>query len=417
MTTMFKRPAEFVLLLGLVMALPLFEAPKNLLWGAWILVWLYHRIRDKECGGPWDNWDSLIALWIASGYVVALFAGLHDHEWGGANDILRYGSILWALKRSGYGENEFRWLIGVIITSTLIALGDGLWNLFVSHSRDSLELDSVGHVNHSAIYLVISYGVVLAAVMTFWGRLSAMWRVVGVLATGAFVTGVFVTSSRAAVGIMFVLTFFMSLVWLRKSKAIAAIAMAVLVVSGSAAYFGHAAVVTKYHGTVADSDMLVERREVWSAAVEAWRRYPFFGVGMSNYSQISMDKVEQWVETSGRPYVASAYLGSSHAHSLYLTTLAERGLFGFGVLMMTLLAWLYSLLRYMPSARDDDMGWALWGGSVGAWLVAVGVGTVNTTLHHEHAILSMLILGMWLAHRGRRRPQSPLKPECLLPKG
>lgn len=406
MEKMFKRPTEFILLLGLVIALPLFEAPKNLLWGAWIIAWLYHRVRDKDYGGPWDTWDSVIALLIASGYVVAAFAGLHNKEWGGANDVLRYGSILWALKRSGYGENEFRWLIVTVIISTLIALGNGLWSLLVSHTRNALELDSVGHVNHSAIYLAISYGIALAAVMAFWGRLGWVWRVAGLLAVGVFAAGVFISLSRGAVGAMLVLTFFMSLAWSRRSKAIAAITMATLIGTASIAYFSKVDVVTKMQSRMAADDVLSQRGEIWNVAVEAWKRYPLFGVGMTNYNQISMERVQQWVEASGRTYVASNYLGSSHAHSLYITTLAERGLFGLGVLMIVLLAWLYSLLHYLPSARDDDMAWMLWGGSFSAWLVTVGVGTVNTTLHHEHAILSMLIQGMWLAYLGwRMRPQ------------
>ncbi len=410
MVTMFKRPAEFVLLLGLVMALPLFESPKNLLWGAWIIVWLYHRVRDKDYGGPWDAWDSLIALLISSGYVVAAFSGLHNKEWDGANDILRYGSILWALKRSGYGEREFRWLIATVIISTLIALGNGSWSLFVSHTRRVLELNSVGHVNHSAIYLAISYGIALAAVMAFWGRLSWMMRAAALFAIGAFATGVFITSSRGAVGAMLVLTFFMSLAWSRRSKAIAAITMATLIATASVAYFSKMEVVTKAQSRMAAGDVLSNRGDIWNAAVEAWKRYPLFGVGMDNYGQISTERIKQWVEASGRTYVASNYLSYAHGHSLYLNTLAERGLFGLGVLVMLLSAWFYWLLRNLPGAHDENMARMLWGGSFSAWLVTVGVGTVNTTLHHEHAILSMLMLGAWLAYLGRRmRPQGAHK--------
>ena len=402
MTKMFQRPAEFILLLGLVIALPLFEAPKNLLWGAWIITWLYLRIRDKDYGGAWDIWDSLIVMWIASGYVVAAFAGLHDSEWGGANDILRYGSILWALKRSGYGEKEFRWLIVTVIISTLIALGVALWSMYVSHSRWTLEFHSVGHVNHSAIYLAISYGIALAAVMAFWGRLGWVWRVAGLLAVGVFTAGAFISLSRGAVGAMLVLTFFMSLAWSRKSKAIAAITMAMLITTMSIAYFGQMAVVTKYQSRMAADDVLSQRGEIWNVAVEAWKRYPLFGVGMTNYNQISMERVQQWVEASGRTYVASNYLSYAHGHSLYFNTLAERGLFGLGVLVMLLSAWFYGLLRYLPGVHAENMAWMLWGGSFSAWLVTVGAGTVSTTLHHEHAILSMLMLGIWLAYLGRR---------------
>ncbi len=404
---MFKHPAEFALLLGLVVFLPLLEAPKNLLWGAWIITWLYHRVRDKDYGGPWDSWDSLIVLLIASGYVVAAFSGLQNDEWGGANDVLRYGSILWVLKRSGYGEKEFRWLIVATIISTLIALGNGLWSLFVSHTRHSLELDSVGHVNHSAIYLAISYGIALAAVMAFWGRLGWLWRVAGLLAVGVFAAGVFISLSRGAVGAMIALTFFMSLAWSRRSKTIAAITMAALIGTASIAYFSKVDVFSKAQNRMAADNVLSQRGEIWNAAVVTWRRFPLFGVGMGNYGQISTERIKQWVEASGRTYVASNYLSYPHAHSLYLNTLAERGLFGLVVLVMLLSAWFYWLLRYLPGAHDENMAWMLWGGSFSAWLVTVGVGTVNTTLHHEHAILSMVVLGAWLAYLKLRTASHP----------
>src|SRR5205814_7189125 len=72
-----RYPVEFSWLLGLVFFLPLFEAPKNLCWLGYVLAWLYNRARDRSWGGAWDRWDSLIAVWIASGYLSAAFAGVH----------------------------------------------------------------------------------------------------------------------------------------------------------------------------------------------------------------------------------------------------------------------------------------------------------------------------------------------------
>jgi hypothetical protein len=40
----------------------------------------------------------------------------------------------------------------------------------------------------------------------------------------------------------------------------------------------------------------------------------------------------------------------------------------------------------------------LWGAAASAWLVTVGAGAVNTTLHHEHGILAALLLGGWLCN-------------------
>ena len=31
------------------------------------------------------------------------------------------------------------------------------------------------------------------------------------------------------------------------------------------------------------------------------------------------------------------------------------------------------------------------------WIVTAGIGTVNTTLHHEHGLLAALLLGLWLS--------------------
>ncbi len=394
----FKRPVELILLLGLVLFLPLLEAPKNILWGGWMMVWLYHRLADQDFGGAWDGWDSLIALWIASGYVVALFAGIHYQEWRGANDLLRYGLILWALKRSGYGERELQWLLVTTIISSLIALSDALWTVYVAHSRELLELRSVGHVNHSAIYLAISYGVALGTLLVYGKRLGWLWRTAGLLSIGALAAGVFISASRGAVGAIITLTLLMALVWLRKSKAIAGLTIVALTVSLSIAYFSKPDVVVKYQARLAAGDPLSYRGEIWNTALEAWRRFPLFGVGMHNYDQISLERVKQWVEATGRVYTASDYLANTHAHSLYFTTLAERGVFGFTVLIAVLTAWLYELWRFLPGAADDNMTWMLWGGSFSAWWVTVGVGAANTTLHHEHAILSVLLLGAWLAY-------------------
>jgi O-antigen ligase len=93
---------------------------------------------------------------------------------------------------------------------------------------------------------------------------------------------------------------------------------------------------------------------------------------------------------------------NSHAHSLYMTALAERGLIGLGVLMVVLLASGYALLRGVPHAQAPPRDWALFGAALAGWLVTVVVGFVNTTLHHEHGILSVLLFGLWVSHRAAR---------------
>lgn len=398
MKTNFKYPVEFFALVAFVIFVPSLEAPKNIFWLVFAVTWLINRIRDKNFGGAWDFWDSLIGLWIFSGYLISAFAGLHSSEWGGANDILRYGSIFWAIKRSGYSRTELLWLAIAVAFSTAIALGYGLWNLFVAHTRQALQLNSVGHVNHSAIYLAISYGALLSLVLAFWRKSNVGIRILGLLLTSLFAVSIFVSASRGAVGVALLTTLILGFAWLRRSK----YPLIMLLVAGTlltgGAYMTKVEVVQKQEANVKAGIILSYRDVIWRTALVAWRKFPMFGVGMHNYNQISMDKVQTWLEESGKPYVESEYGGISHAHSLYMNSLAERGLVGMTVLLSILLSWLYWLVRFAPKGNDEDLAWALWGGSFSAWFVTVGVGLVNTTLHHEHAILSVMLLGMWLAY-------------------
>lgn len=402
----FPHSLEFFLLAVLLITVPLLEAPKNILWVLFTAVWLINRFRAKQFGGPWDGWDTLIAIWLASGYAIAPFAGLPNSEWGGANDILRYGSILWLIKRSSYSRIELYRLLWITVIATLIALGYGLWSLYVTHTEKALELHSVGHVNHSAIYLAISFGAALALTLSYWQRYGWPMRIIAGSMTLGLALAIVISASRGAVGVMFLFALILGLCWLRRSR-IPLLAMAgVGLILAATAYLTQVEVVRKQEGNIKAGNVLAYRDIIWNTSLVAWKQYPLFGVGMHNYNQISMDKVQTWVEASGNPFVASEYGGISHAHSLYFNTLAERGLVGSAAVLAVLLAWLYWLIRRYPVREADDLDWALWGASLSAWLMTTGIGFANTTLHHEHAILAVSLLGLWLASLRTDKPQS-----------
>ena len=163
-----RYPLETGLLLALCFVLPLYEAPKNVFWIAYVAVWMVNRARAREFGGPWDLWDSLIAVWIASGFVVAAFAGLEGTQWRGAADLLRYGSVLWLVKRAGYDRRQIRAVLGTLVASAVVGLAIGHADLLRGRAKfGTLELHSVGHVNHTAIYLAI--------MLTYGADLFLLW--------------------------------------------------------------------------------------------------------------------------------------------------------------------------------------------------------------------------------------------------
>jgi len=140
-----------------------------------------------------------------------------------------------------------------------------------------------------------------------------------------------------------------------------------------------------------------KRPELARVAIETWRQHPFFGVGPANFGRVTETDVKTWVELRGDQFSASNYVFMNHAHSLYFNTLAERGTLGIGALLFLLIAWVQSLSR--RPGRGQTKEWVRWSMAVAAGTVVVVAGIFNTTLHHEHGLLAMLLLGPWIGPR------------------
>lgn len=385
------------LLVALAFVVPLFEAPKNILCVALVAVWLANRLRAHEFGGRWDRWDTLIAVWIASGFIVAAFAGIRDQEWRAAADIARYGSVLWILKRSRHPDSTWRALIAAIVSGTAVALAWSYYGVLSASEHRALNLNSVGHVNQSSNYLAVVCGLALTAARARWSESNWPSRAAYCALLALLVISLFWMESRATVGAAFVMAFSLlaAYAWRRRESlgwvalAAAATAAAVLLVSPQ--------VVQKNTEFMEKSDWLNGRDEIWRVGVAAWREFPLFGVGMDNFSRIDAKRLESWSEKRGEAFDGRGFLTGPHGHSLFINSLAERGLFGLGVLLAVLAAWAVDLVRRLPQANAPPLIWDYWGGAAGAWMITVLAGLLNTTLHHEQALLSALLLGGWLS--------------------
>jgi O-antigen ligase len=393
-----RYPVEAALLLALCFFLPLLEAPKSLLWLAYAAAWLANRARARDFGGRWNLWDTLIAVWISSGFVVAAFAGLEGEEWRGAGDLLRYGSLLWMVKRSRYDHRQVRWILGTLVASAVIAITVGyvwIWRGTAEHGY--LQLHSVGHVNHTAIYIAIILGVCAAWIFSRWRSWRAGTRAVGLAVTALVLVSLVVTASRGAIVAGLALLPLLAAAWWPRSRAPLAISAGVVAIVVSVAVLGGADAVQKYWDNVRAGSVLSFRDALGRTALAAWEQHPWFGVGMDNFGRITPEQVRAWDAAAGRPHDPQRYFFSSHAHNLYANTLAERGALGFGVLAAVLIAWAVFLARHRPGRKDPDEAWLVWGCALAAWIVTTLAGLVNTTLHHENGMLAVLLLGLWLS--------------------
>jgi O-antigen ligase len=396
-----KDPLKFLELAFLslmLLSLPSLEAPKNIFLILFLASSLYRQF-FKKTKDPWRLWDWIFLSYIASAFFSAVFAGIsHGAEWGGFRSILIWTGFAWLLSRTQFNQKEITWIIWVTILGTLPPLAWGLIQYMVIHTKDTLQLHSVGHVNHSAIYLGIILGAALSVTLSIWRDVGLIKRMGLILLPIIFFVSIIIGQSRGVFGISLIRLSLIILL-IPNPKKIKAIAFALFAIILALMPLMNAAIIHKQIANQNANNTLSDRDRVWNVSFEAARFYPVFGVGNGNWNRITLEDIKKSREERNVPFDEKNYtIQHGHSHSLYLTSLVERGVSGFVVLIVFMGSWLINLIKSYRKLKSSNQGSYIWGASLSAWIVTCGVGFVNSTFHHEHAILALLFLGLHLGY-------------------
>jgi O-antigen ligase len=389
---------EIALLSIFIISLPSTEALKNISWLLYAITWFANRTASKNWGDSWDRWDTLFIFWLPSGLVVALISNQGLQEWDGATDLLRYIGVGWLIYRAQYSPKVITTLITIIIISTLIALIHGYWNWQIVHHKNALMLKSVGHVNHSAIYLAISAGLSSSVLFAFWKKMGHLTWLLSLVTALALIWATLLTSARGSMVPLLLLFPIAGLLLWKRSKAPFIASFLIITVMGGIAVQQKLPIVNKTISIFTSNGIGARDRTV-NTGLLIWRANAIAGVGMENYGVFDRsERLKQLsIEIDGS-YDSRKYLPNmGHAHNLYANTLAERGLVGFIPLLAVMLYWAIYIYRFRPTKTTSSITTASWGGSLSAWILSFVGGVFNTTMHHEHAILSILLLTLWLS--------------------
>lgn len=380
-------------LLFMILALPSLEAPKTIFLILFITFFLLSH-RNILSFNRLTFSDYLLLAWIVCGFVIAGFVEIQHKEWGGARNTMLIPLFLFCLKNARFNDKEITLFLMTAIISTLLASAEGLWKLY-SHQKEFLELNSVGHVNHSSVYLCIAYAIALAFTLTQSQPNRWFIRLLPITVVIIFGSLIIISDSRGSALAMVIITISYGLIWTKKSKKpLLIILLAALSVTGGL-YIKKASIVEKTLSQTASNSSLNERIKIWNSASLIWRHNPVFGLGINNFNQATREKQEKWLAEENKTYTDKIYLPYSHGHSLYFNTLAEQGITGFSVIFLNLLYICYLLYRHTPKREDPLIYWLLWLSAAGVMQVVLINGIFNTTLHHEHGLLSVLIIGLW----------------------
>ena len=398
-----KTPLKFLELFFLslmFLSLPSLEAPKNIFLFLFLLVAIWNQYSIKA-QFTFNKWDFIYLSLIFSAFLSALFAGLPSYEeWRGFRGIFTWTLFGLVLARSSYNEKEISWLYLLVILSALTALIWGIFEYLIIHTKNDLQLHSVGHVNHSAIYLVMILG---ASISLFFSKKKySFMYFLKLLLVAFFIFGIILGRSRGAFGIgialAFILTIFLDSSFKNKSIFVLTFLTSLILslILSSALIQKNSSIIEKISGNYINHDNLAARDRVWNISLEAFKLYPIFGAGNANFKYLDAHKIKSSIESRGEVFNAEKYHFVGHSHNIFLSALAERGIFGFLVLINFMLAWLFLLIKDFKNVKIKHLSLMLWGGSLSAFLVTFGVGLVNSTLHHEHALLAFTFLGLHL---------------------
>jgi O-antigen ligase len=210
--------------------------------------------------------------------------------------------------------------------------------------------------------------------------------------------------SRAAYGIGILLGFLL-LHLICKNKKIKIFGVGLIILIFLLSVILKTGVIEKQIANQEANNVLSSRDKVWNVSLEASRFSPMLGIGLSNWHFITIDQLKKSVEDRGEKFNPNNYWFPGHSHNLYLSALVERGILGLFMTLIFMLFWFRHIVKTYTWAVKSQDSIRLWSASLSAWVAIFGIGVVNTTFHHEHAILACLFLGIYLSYTRQYHPK------------
>jgi O-antigen ligase len=397
----FKNRLKFLELtfLSLFLAfLPSLEAPKNIFLAGYLITALYRQ--SQLPASKWSIWDWVFLSLIISSFLSALFPFMAGgSEWKGFRGMLLWITFGWTLFRADYNFEEKKYLFIFAILMTIPPLLWGLTQLLILFTKDSLQLHSVGHVNHSAIYLSMMAGAGLSLLVSQLQSAQKKYVFITSLLFILFISSVIISQSRGAFGIVFLLVFTLFLLSKLSTK-IKTIALALLTIFLiSITFVKPVSVIEKQIANQNNHNVLSQRDKVWRAAFEVARLNPILGIGGGNWNHIEIDQIKSAVKSRGEAFNAEDFaLQYHHPHNIYLSNLVDRGILGLITFLSFMFIWLITLIKSYKKFNQDSKAMLFIMGSFSAWTTIFGIGFVNTTFHHENALLALFFLSLHLSY-------------------
>ncbi len=368
---------------GLAVALPIAEALKQISVIVIILLGI-HLIFKQELKIE-ENLLTYSAVGLVLSSLMSGFFAFNTIEaLRACIDIFRIIMIFLIIKNIPLNLNQLVIFNKILFLSMIVALFYGLYQFYFfpipPPEINYLKLHSIGHVNHSSIYLLLVFTIALTWLFYRDNRFPNISTSFLLFIIISSLAGIFITGSRATMFTSLLLILLIFLLFFitkpyRNPKLLVILAILIiipLIVLFSSEY--------SLERLLLGFNM-IHRDALMEASIRAWVEHNiFFGIGADNSHYINP-----------QDYTDSVFTIIPHAHNTYITYLLERGLFGLSLYVIFIFSVLIALIKQYVKTKNRLVTAALL-----VWLVNFLISFVNTTFHDENALLMVLIWGLAL---------------------
>ena len=360
--------------------LPVTEGLKQISLTLFVLAGIYICVKEKR-QFKFDLINISLFIFVLATFVSCLVNGVSASR---ALDPLRCMLFFFVARSVGIEKINFKFLFFALFAGLIAAFIPACIEKFTSNDPLALfELKSIGHVNHSAIFMLLVFCVALISS----AELKKIYeKYIAIIVAGICVFGIMIAGSRATMYLLPIIIFSILLYQISKRQTELKLAFSLIILFSVIAIFytyisANIIQDERFYSQLTKGVTGSETRyPIFASAFYMWLENPLFGIGSGQFKIIDITK---YFPGNGEIHV-------SHSHNTFLTFLTEKGI----VALLAYLVFQLSLfIKFIKNFRQNNIVFL-------ALLMLMAnniISLANTTFHHENALLMLLFWALALS--------------------
>ena len=360
--------------------LPVTEGLKQISLTLFVLVGIYICVKEKK-QFKFDLINISLFIFVLATFISCLVNGVSVSR---ALDPLRCMLFFFVARSVGIEKINFKFLFFALFAGFIVAFIPACVKKFTSSDPTALfELKSIGHVNHSAIFMLLVFCVALISA----AELKKIYeKYIDIVVAGICVFGIMIAGSRATMYLLPIIIFSILLYQISKRQTELKLAFSLIILFSVIAIFytyisANIIQDERFYSQLTKGVTGSETRyPIFASAFYMWLENPLFGIGSGQFKIIDITK---YFPGNGEIHV-------SHSHNTFLTFLTEKGIIA---LLAYLVFQLSLFIKFIKNFRQNNIVFL-------ALLMLMAnniISLANTTFHHENALLMLLFWALALS--------------------